>query len=326
MTGLAATLREWLERGEDAVLITIAAVRGSTPREAGTRMLVGRSAALGTVGGGRLEWEAVETARRMMDGGRTVADLDMPLGPALGQCCGGHVTLRLERTDAGVVARLEAAERAEAERRPHVLLFGAGHVGKAIASALAPLPLAVRWIDERAHEFPDPVPAGVERVVSANPLDHVAAAPAGAGYLVLTHSHALDFAITAAVLDRGDAAYTGLIGSATKRRRFEREYLARGRDPARLERLTCPIGAGLDDKRPTVIAALVAAEVLINTLSRPGRGRDPLEEREGEGKSKDPCPTLTRPLRGHPLPGLSAAKGRLTPAAPASGRERRERG
>lgn len=266
MSTLAATLQEWLGRGEGAVLVTIAEARGSTPREAGARMLVGRGAAVGTVGGGRLEWEAVETARRMLSGGDTVSELDMPLGPALGQCCGGHVTLRLERADAGTAARLEADERAEAERRPRVLLFGAGHVGKTIAAALAPLPLAVRWIDERTHEFPNPVPAGVERVVSANPTDHVAAAPAGSGYLILTHSHALDFTIAAAVLDRSDAAYAGLIGSATKRRRFEREYLARGRDPARLERLTCPIGAGLDDKRPAVIAALVAAEVLMAVM------------------------------------------------------------
>ncbi len=304
MTGLAATLREWLARGDGAVLVTIAEARGSTPREAGARMLVGPTGTLGTVGGGRLEWEAVETARRMLDGGTAVETLDMPLGPALGQCCGGHVTLRLERADAGTAVFLEGMEAREAERRPQVLLFGAGHVGKAIAAALAPLPLAVRWIDERAHEFPDPLLPGIERVVSANALDHVAAAPPGSGYLILTHSHALDFAITAAVLDRGDAAYAGLIGSATKRRRFEREYLARGRNPAGLERLTCPIGSALKgDKRPEVIAALAAAEVLINTLSRPGRGRDPLEKREGEGASKDPC------LCPHPAPAVPPSPG-----------------
>lgn len=273
MTGLAGTLRAWLDRGERAVLVTIAEARGSTPREAGARMLVGRAATLGTVGGGRLEWEAVATARRMLDGGTAVEELAMPLGPALGQCCGGHVTLRLERADAGTVAVLEGLERSEAARRPQVLLFGAGHVGKAIAAALAPLPLAVRWIDERAHEFPDPMPPDVDRLVSTNALDHVAAAPAGSGYLILTHSHALDFAIAAAVLDRGDAAYAGLIGSTTKRRRFEREYLARGRDPARLERLTCPIGGALKgDKRPAVIAALVAAEVLIHVPPSPAGG------------------------------------------------------
>ncbi|WP_448191084.1 xanthine dehydrogenase accessory protein XdhC [Azospirillum sp. sgz301742] len=304
MTGLAATLGDWLERSQGAVLVTITQARGSTPREAGARMLVGRGATLGTVGGGRLEWEAVATARRMLDDGSTAETLDMPLGPALGQCCGGHVTLRLERADAGTLAVLEDVERGEAERRPHVLLFGAGHVGKAIAAALAPLPLAVRWIDERAHEFPDPMPSDVEKVVSANALDYVAAAPAGSGYLILTHSHALDFAIAAAVLDRGDATYVGLIGSATKRRRFEREYFARGRDPARLERLTCPIGSALKgDKRPAVIAALVAAEVLINTLSPLGRGRDPLEEREGEGASKDPC------RYPHPAPAAPPSPG-----------------
>lgn len=107
MSGLAAALRGWLARGEPAVLVTIAEARGSTPREAGARLLVGRAAALGTVGGGRLEWEAVERARRMLDGGPAEMDLDMPLGPALGQCCGGHVTLRLERADARTLAFLD---------------------------------------------------------------------------------------------------------------------------------------------------------------------------------------------------------------------------
>jgi len=290
MIGLAAALQEWLERGKGVVLVTIAEARGSTPREAGARMLVAHGVTLGTVGGGRLEWQAMETARRLLDGGPAVEVLALPLGPALGQCCGGHVTLRLERADASTVALLGAMERREAERQPHVLLFGAGHVGKAIATALAPLPLAVRWIDERAHEFPDPMPSGVERVVSASALDHVATAPAGSGYLILTHSHAMDFAIAAAVLDRSDAAYAGLIGSATKRRRFEREYLARGGDPARLERLTCPIGGVLKgDKRPEVIAALVAAEVLIALETHVPPPAPLGEVRRGQGQPENPC-------------------------------------
>jgi xanthine dehydrogenase accessory factor len=143
------------------------------------------------------------------------------------------------------------------------LLFGAGHVGKALARALAPLPLRVRWIDGRADAFPDPAIEGPEVVVSERLLDEVEAAPAGAAYLVLTHSHALDSMVCAAVLQRGDFAYLGLIGSRTKRAQFERAFRDLGIPQEQIARLVCPIGGGrIRDKRPAVIAALVAAELL----------------------------------------------------------------
>lgn len=264
MTTLSARLADWLERGKGVVLVTVAQTRGSTPREAGACLLVTPETTAGTVGGGRLEWIAADTARRMLAEGIRDTTLDLPLGPATGQCCGGHVVLRLERADAATLAALAERERAAAAARPTLLLFGAGHVGKAMAAAFAPLPVRLLWIDGRAGEFPEAIPPGVERVLTDHPLDQVAAAPAGAGYLVLTHSHALDFDITEAALRRGDAAYVGLIGSATKRARFERRHHARGRDAQALARLTCPIGAALTgDKRPEIIAALAVAELLV---------------------------------------------------------------
>jgi len=291
MTGLADRLRDLIAAGEPAVLLTVAAARGSTPRETGARMLVWPAGAVGTIGGGRLEFEAIAAARRMIEGsavGRTcvpagagrdaraTANIEIPLGPAIGQCCGGHVTMRLECASGETLERLAALERDERAALPQVLLFGAGHVGKAIAAALAPLPLALCWIDSRAEEFPDPTPAGVMRLVAADPAGRVAGAPAGSAFLILTHSHALDFAIAEAVLRRGDFGYCGLIGSATKRARFERWYLEQGGRAAELPRLVCPIGAGLDrDKRPAVIAAMVAAELLIalDTMTRPASRR-----------------------------------------------------
>lgn len=264
MTSLSTTLSDWLSLGAPAVLVTVAEARGSTPREEGAGMLVGRGACAGTVGGGRLEWTAIATARRMLEDGTAAETLDLALGPATGQCCGGHVVLRLERADGGTVAALQERERRALDARPTLLLFGAGHVGRAMATAFAPLPLRLQWIDGRAQEFPETIPAGVERILTDSPLDPLAGAPAGAGYLVLTHSHALDFEIAEAALRRGDAAYVGMIGSATKRAKFERWFRARGRDVHALEELTCPIGAALTgDKRPEVIAALVAAELLV---------------------------------------------------------------
>lgn len=268
MTLLSATLADWLSRGEPAVLVTVAEARGSTPREAGAGMLVGRRTCAGTVGGGRLEWTAIAAARRMIEEGGALETLDLPLGPATGQCCGGHVVLRLERAGRETAAALGERECRAADARPVLLLFGAGHVGRAMATAFAPLPLRLLWIDGRAQEFPAAIPPGVERILTDSPLDPLADAPAGAGYLVLTHSHALDFEIAEAALRRGDAAYVGMIGSATKRAKFERRFRARARDCDRdtgaLDGLTCPVGAVLTgDKRPEVIAALVAAELLV---------------------------------------------------------------
>ncbi|PWC65405.1 xanthine dehydrogenase [Azospirillum sp. TSH7] len=269
MTSLSTTLSDWLSQGAPAILVTVAEARGSTPREEGAGMLVGPEACAGTVGGGRLEWTAIATARRMLEDGTHLEALDLPLGPATGQCCGGHVVLRLERADAGTLAALQERERRALAARPTLLLFGAGHVGRAMAAAFAPLPLRLLWIDGRAQEFPETIPAGVERILTDSPLDPLANAPAGAGYLVLTHSHALDFEIAEAALRRGDAAYVGMIGSATKRAKFERWFRARGRDAGALAGLTCPIGAALTgDKRPEVIAALAAAE-LLTAFARP---------------------------------------------------------
>jgi xanthine dehydrogenase accessory factor len=263
MSGLAPILRSLLARAEPAVVVSVAAVKGSAPREAGTHMIVTAKSSHGTIGGGSLEWEATLRARAVLDSGEASAAMKLPLGPELGQCCGGFVSLRLRRADQALCVELEAVEARERETLPLVLLFGAGHVGKALARALAPLPLRVRWIDGRADAFPDPVIPGPEVVVSAGLLDEVDAAPPGAAYLVLTHSHALDSMICAAALQRGDFAYLGLIGSRTKRAQFERGFRDLGIPQAQIDRLVCPIGGGrIRDKRPAVIAALAAAELL----------------------------------------------------------------
>ncbi len=263
MTTLTPRLRDLLARGEPTALIRVAVARGSTPREAGVAMLVTAETTVGTIGGGRLEWEATARARDLLRDGAASARVEVPLGPAVGQCCGGHVTLQLHRAGPAELAELEAVEASEREALPLVLLFGAGHVGRALARALSPLPLRLRWIDARAHEFPDPPVEGVEAVVTDRPLPEIEAASVGSAVLVLTHSHTLDFILTEAALRRRDLAYVGLIGSRTKRRRFERGLRELGLAESDLARLVCPIGGErLRDKRPAVIAALVAAELL----------------------------------------------------------------
>ncbi|MGD9510370.1 MAG: xanthine dehydrogenase accessory protein XdhC [Geminicoccaceae bacterium] len=261
---LATHLSRLLAAGTPAVLVTVAEAKGSTPREEGAAMLVTDERSHGTVGGGRLEWECLAQARKLVAGGQAESWAEIPLGPAVGQCCGGHVRIRLRRAGAAELAELETAEDAAAASLPTVLLFGAGHVGRALAPALSPLPLRLRWIDGRAGEFPVEAPEGVEVIVTGRPLAEIERAAPGSAAFVLTHSHSLDFTLCSAVLERGDFAYLGLIGSATKRAKFARGFRELGIPQSRIDAMACPIGgSALRDKRPAVIAALAAAELLL---------------------------------------------------------------
>jgi xanthine dehydrogenase accessory factor len=232
------------------------------PRETGTRMLVAADEVAGTIGGGHLELKAIDEARRMLaDGDRGERERHYPLGPALGQCCGGAVTLGFAPLGATVLARW-----------PHeaplftLQLYGAGHVGRAIVKLLEGLPCSVQWIDERDSEFPPAANGGAPQVerVCVEPVEaEVDVAPAGAYYLVLTHSHELDLRITEAILKRGDFAFLGLIGSKTKRARFRHRFEERGIAPEVIDRMTCPIGVpGIEGKSPEVIAIAVVAQLL----------------------------------------------------------------
>ncbi|WP_035466742.1 xanthine dehydrogenase accessory protein XdhC [Burkholderia sp. WSM2232] len=145
----------------------------------------------------------------------------------------------------------------------HVVLFGAGHVGHALIALLGTLPCVVQWVDERDELFPDETPANVQVEATDTPEAIVDSAPPGAWFLVMTHSHALDFSLALRIMRRRDFAYFGMIGSKTKRVKFERRLLERGIEPERLEQMTCPIGiAGIVDKAPAAIAVAVCAELL----------------------------------------------------------------
>jgi len=331
-------------------MVTVVAAEGSTPREAGTRMLVGERGQSGTIGGGALEYRATEQARRMLASDRSWALQDYPLGPFLRQCCGGHVRLLLERLDGGSAgwlgeaARLETAgeryqlkaggggsaagsrkaatppnqtlptdsqpriplhpapqgpppprgggrvtqwpgalirmvdatgqplpgrrpklgdgdaliERIDA-RRPRLVMFGAGHVGQAIARAFAPLPFALDWHDSR-EEAAAP---GVALHDEARLVEIAGEVADGDYVLILTHNHDLDYRLTCAALTAGTFRYCGLIGSDTKRARFLRRLHEDGVAETAIARLTSPIGLpGLKSKAPEVIAVAVAAQLL----------------------------------------------------------------
>ncbi len=299
-----------IEAEGSAALVTLARVQGSSPREAGARMVIRPSGGFhGTIGGGALEWAALEAAQAALQQGRGAAlHRSLALGPELAQCCGGRVEWRIETFDRrdlaelGVIATAEAhgpatiraaigregriARSLEGDRRGEgltavlpeesgwteplgesaraVYLFGAGHVGRALALALAPLPFAVRWIDSRRDSFPTHAPANVALIHAPAPAAELANAPDGALIVVMTHSHALDLEIVADALRSQRFAYVGLIGSATKRARFLSQMRAAKLSEAVLEKLVCPIGLpGVEGKDPAVIAASTAAQLLM---------------------------------------------------------------
>jgi xanthine dehydrogenase accessory factor len=260
MSLLAQHAARWIAEGKPAAVVEVIATRGSAPRTAGTRMLVSAGDAHGTIGGGHLEMKAIEAARGLIgQGGQDPFELDFALGPALGQCCGGAVKLRVSRLAPAHLANWPTT-------RPlfTLQLYGAGHVGRAIVKLLADL-RRVQWIDERDGEFPTDLvlPSHVEKLCVEPVEAEVMQAPPGAFYLVLTHSHDLDLAIATAILKRGDFGYFGLIGSRTKRARFVRRLEQRGIDPVLIRRMTCPIGLpGIDGKEPELIAVAAVAQLL----------------------------------------------------------------
>ena len=280
MVDLRDIAAEWLATGQRSVLVEVTGARGSVPRGNGTRMLVSASHAAGTIGGGHLELKAIEQARVLLATKpsvphsslpkQPVLSVHYPLGPALGQCCGGAVTLSFALLDQETLQAWP-----ETAPRFHLQLYGAGHVGRAIVRALAALHCVVDWIDEREEEFPASFdalggawPKHIRKVCVDAVEAEVALAPAGAFYLVLTHQHDLDQRISEAILQRGDFGFFGLIGSKTKKQRFIHRFEQRGFDAALIERMTCPIGIpGIQGKEPEIIAVSVAAQLV--QLSEP---------------------------------------------------------
>lgn len=248
----------------DAVLVRVDASEGSVPREQGAWMAVFPDGVIGTIGGGHLELQATEEARRRLSGTSGDAVLRYPLGPSLGQCCGGVVHLRFERVGAA-----DAADLSRKLRSGHapVALFGGGHVGKALVNVLGTLPFEVTWVDSRDEIFPPQVPDNV----SCEHSDPVQAAVAGLAphsrVLIMSFSHAEDLDVVAACLlrlrERGDLPYVGLIGSKTKWATFRHRLEERGFHKQELAQVTCPIGVpGVRGKEPEVIAIAVAAQLL----------------------------------------------------------------
>ncbi len=285
------TLSDAVDRHGAVVRVVIAGAKGSAPRGAGTAMLVWDSDQSGTIGGGTLEFQAVAAARDLLgqNGDWQRTRRAVPLGPALGQCCGGAVTLLSEKFTAFEVCELQSAatqgldfirpfqsgigpyhrhtdlgdsfSESFAPTKPTLWIYGAGHVGRAMVHVLPSLGYDITWVDTNQARFPHPPPENVTQLVSQNPADVVRYAPHDARHLVLTYSHAFDLEICHQILSHS-FHFAGLIGSATKWARFQKRLAALGHSQAQIARITCPIGQPELGKSPEAIAVGVAAALL----------------------------------------------------------------
>jgi len=325
-------MNEWIDElsdlaaaGESAVLVTVAGIRGSAPREIGAKMIVTATQTVGTIGGGQLEYQSTRVAVEMLNDSESLLR-SFPLGSSMGQCCGGVVEILFEPITDGLPGCLRDLSALHGQREPAVIatrisrskpaklivtadeifgaegdeenaavvararrllaedpattremqefyepivapdlniaVFGAGHVVTAVVNALSDLDCNIRWIDSRPKMFRQ-VPANVRAIDAPDPALEVLAMPANSFYLVMTHSHAVDFDICDRILRRRDTRYCGLIGSLSKRRRFEKRYRQQGMSQALIGQLICPIGVdGISGKKPAEIAVAVAAEIL----------------------------------------------------------------
>jgi xanthine dehydrogenase accessory factor len=259
MTGWQDTVAELRRNKTPAVLVSVDSIVGSTPREAGAKMIVTATQLYGTIGGGNLEYQACQIARNQLQQGADDGVQRFPLGAGLGQCCGGLVNLMFEKlTDDS-----DWNSIASVEDHIELYLFGAGHVGQAVVRTLRDLPLTISWIDTRDDMLPQEPPHGVTAICTDTPEAEIDAAAAGSYFLVMTHDHGLDQRLCEQILKRDDFAYFGLIGSRSKRRNFETRLQRRGVDVEKFGRMTCPIGVGgIGSKQPAQIAISVAAEIL----------------------------------------------------------------
>ena len=288
--------------------IVIADFKGSSPRETGTAMLVWSTGQSGTIGGGALEFNAIAKARAMLDHPQTTNVQTIALGPNIGQCCGGSVTLvfecftaqtlpakhtpytrainsnaatplwvsRAQKTsrNASAPAQLSykdgwLSEAIDTPKHP-VWIYGAGHVGRALVGALDGLPFAITWVDTAPDRFPNGTTKNADRLIARDPSHAVKHAPAEASHFIPTYSHAFDLALCHAILSQEFSAL-GLIGSATKRARFSTKLRALGHSDAQISRINCPIGDPGLGKQPKAIAVGVVAALLTSRASNPAR-------------------------------------------------------
>jgi len=259
-----------LDQGHACIVLTVTSVKGSAPREPGACMVIsGTGAQFGTIGGGALEWQATRRAVDLLTKNSNYlrCDEELILGPDLEQCCGGVVGLSYELFTQTEIQQVVAnARQSEQTARQNLMIFGAGHVGKALIKSLADHDFAIKWVDTRENIFPPEIPENVSTCLTNQPDQQLTSTLPDTFVLIMTHNHDLDFKIACAALQNPKISFVGLIGSATKKARFVKRFADHGLTLDQISRLTCPIGIrGINSKTPQAIAASVTAQMLIST-------------------------------------------------------------
>ncbi|MCF2869663.1 xanthine dehydrogenase accessory protein XdhC [Octadecabacter sp. G9-8] len=244
----------------DWIRVRVQATKGSAPRDTDAQMFVFEDVIEGTIGGGALEWDAIHTARDMLLSGQTEATRNVALGPDMGQCCGGRVTLDYARN-----------VKDEPPLGTPLWIWGAGHVGRAIAHVMAPFnDREITLIDTSVDRMPDNLAPNVAPLVAADPARVVARAPERCDHIIVTYSHDLDLALCDALLRHGFAS-CGIIGSATKWARFRSRLASMGHGGDEITRIACPIGEPRLGKHPQAIAVGVAAALISSSAGATGK-------------------------------------------------------
>ncbi len=267
-----AQIEDFLKPPIPCIKISILETKGSTPRNIDAFMLVNEKQIIGTIGGGNLEFLAIKAAKKMLATGEVEQELEISLGIKTAQCCGGWVKIKLQILDENHRTQLLQKTKIQEKNLPEIYLFGAGHVGKALANLLAFMPFKTFLIDTRKDIVFDS-PITIKTIITPLPETIIKQAKANSAFVVFTHDHALDFLIMAEVLKRNHASYAGMIGSKTKCKKFANWLLKNGGNEKQLAKITCPIGqphtnaqtnAQAGDKRPNIIAALTLSEIISN--------------------------------------------------------------
>ncbi len=273
------TLAECQRTGQSHVLVSVISTEGSVPRNPGSKMLVTEDTLIDTLGGGNLEWHALEYARQLLSEGKNVQRLQkFPLAAALGQCCGGHATLLFE---------------CFCHVSHSLWLFGAGHVGHALSKILQDLPLRLNWVDNRPAQFPVDLAADIIQHHPEAPTDVFNQMRPNDSLLIMTHSHDLDYHLCETALTQQHQGFIGLIGSDTKAARFRHRLRHAGFTTEDVNRIECPVGVtGIGGKRPMEVAVSIAARVIQHYRSQlPDEGIH-------QGLSRTELTELNRQLQG----------------------------
>ena len=296
-----STLKRVIDKNGPVARILILEIKGSAPRGIGTEMYVWANGTQGTIGGGTLEFEAIKSAQEILETRKTKLK-SYPLGPELGQCCGGHVKLLTEYYDEKAVTNLkdqslnirsisgatEATKKVKKiinrykteqtsfdhklsdewliekviTAKSPIWIWGAGHVGSAILSLLAPMPnLEIFWLDTDNSRFPDLEFSNVYKIIYDSPEQFIKRAHPNAEHLILTYSHKIDLEICNIILNH-DFKWVGLIGSKTKFNRFKKKLLSFGHTKKTIDQIQCPIGYKNYGKHPQQIALGVAVNFI----------------------------------------------------------------